>query len=229
MMIWTEDEGKRGATEICSSIFKFLSLINLDNCKRIETFSDACGGPNRNKAVICFFMHMCNLFGFDSWEHRYLESGHLYLPNDRDFGMISKSSKNMTVYSVEEWIEIIRKSRKKNPFKVVKMKEDFLNVDQVMKSRKFNNSLSNGVTRFNFLKLKWFKVEKGSNDVEYETSDSSDTCLLNYPLVSDLESVSLEKESRQQKISSNKYHDLMSLMHLVPEEYKSFYTQLSHE
>ena len=97
------------------------------------------------------------------------------------------------------------------------MKEDFLNVDQVMKSRKFNNSLTNGVTRFNFLKLKWFKVEKGSNDVEYETSDSSDTCLLNYPLVSDLESVKLEKESREQKISSNKYHDLMSLMHLVPE------------
>ena len=230
MMVWTENEGKRGATEVCSSIHKFLSLIELKNYKKIKTFSDSCGGQNRNKAIICFFMFICNMYGIESWEHSYLESGHSYLPNDRDFGTISKSARYVSaVYSVDQWIDVIENARKKNPFKVVRMGDSFLNIDKLIRSRKFNNSLTNSSSKFNFLKLKWFRVTQNSNMVEYVTSESSNVFALNYPPVSDLEAESLETENRSQKISRNKYDDLMSLMHLIPDVYKPFYTDLSHE
>ena len=136
------------------------------------------------------------MYGIESWEHSYLESGHSYLPNDRDCGTISKSARYVSaVYSVDQWIDVIENARKKNPFKVVRMGDSFLNMDKLIRSRKFNNSLTNSSSKFNFLKLKWFRVAQNSNMVEYLTSESSNVFALNYPPVSDLEAKSLETEN----------------------------------
>ena len=35
----------------------------------------------------------CNNFPVIEWQHSYLEPGHTFLPNDRDFGMIEKKTK----------------------------------------------------------------------------------------------------------------------------------------
>ena len=75
------------------------------------------------------------------------------------------------------------------------MGDSFLNMDKLIRSRKFNNSLTNSSSKFNFLKLKWFRVTQNSNMVEYLTSESSNVFALNYPPVSDLEAESLETEN----------------------------------
>ncbi|KAF2362682.1 hypothetical protein FHG87_006561 [Trinorchestia longiramus] len=52
-MMWTEGEAKKGSVEICS-IHEFLMMVDVGNFEKIVTFSDCCGGQNRNKAVICY-------------------------------------------------------------------------------------------------------------------------------------------------------------------------------
>ena len=95
MLMWDETEAKRGAKEICSCILAFLNATNASQVTRFETFSEPCEGQNRNKAIICFFIWLCDTIGFESWDHTYMESGHsyIYLPNGRDFSVIEKKAK----------------------------------------------------------------------------------------------------------------------------------------
>jgi len=174
-MMWTEDEGRRGAVEVCSSILEFLSKIETCKYSKVMTFSDSCGGQNKNKAIIAMFMYACKLHGIESWEHQYLESGHSYLPNDRDFGIISRKSKYAsTVYNLFQWIDVVTSAQKKTPFKVTKMAGKFRDIEKLPADRKFNNLETNAPQKFNFLKMKWFRKRKESDIVEYKTSESSD-------------------------------------------------------
>ena len=116
MSMWTE--AKRGSREICSCIFEFLSTVDLSGKRTIRTFSDCCGGQNRNKNVICFFMYMCEKPEIQEWEHIYQESGHSYLPNDRDFAAIEKKTRGtIVVNSKEDWFKLVEGAMKKQPLK----------------------------------------------------------------------------------------------------------------
>ena len=66
-------------------------MCGVQKYEEIHTFSDACGGQNRNKNVVSLFMYICETTNIKSWTHIYLESGHSYLPNDTDFGVIERS------------------------------------------------------------------------------------------------------------------------------------------
>ena len=95
--------GHFGSAEICSSLYSFLQSISLHSYRKIKTFSDCCSGQNRNRNIIAFFMYICHKYQIEEWEHTYMESGHSYLPNDRDFSSIEKKSKRTThIYSMEE-------------------------------------------------------------------------------------------------------------------------------
>jgi len=228
-MVWSEEEAKRGSVEVCSAIYEWLLRIKVENYKTITTFSDSCGGQNRNKAIIAFFMYICQMFQIESWEHQYLETGHSYLPNDRDFGQIAKNAKYAsTVYTFDQWTDVIKSARKKNPFEIIRMKGKFREIEKLVESRKFNNENTSATVKFNFIKLRYFKVFKNSNKVEYrELDDQIHT--LDYPFKSAQEMTSLQYADRAHKISKEKYKDLMSMMHLIPDEYKPFYTNLPHE
>ena len=89
-------------------------------------------GKIKIRLSFVFFMFICNMYGIESWEHSYLESGHSYLPNDRDCGTISKSARYVSaVYSVDQWIDVIENARKKNPFKVVRNGRQFFEHGQI--------------------------------------------------------------------------------------------------
>lgn len=65
---------------------------------------------------------------FEKIEHRFLVSGHTFLPSDRDFALIEKyKRKNVNqAFTPNYWYEAVHKSNKKNPFEVTLMeKEDF--------------------------------------------------------------------------------------------------------
>ncbi|KAF2344412.1 hypothetical protein FHG87_024832 [Trinorchestia longiramus] len=78
----------RGANEIGSCMLEFLKTQNLSAIEHVKTFSDCCGGQNRNRTMISFMMWACWNFDLKSWEHRFMEPGHSYLPNDSDFRKI---------------------------------------------------------------------------------------------------------------------------------------------
>ena len=114
MFLWLENEGRRGSEEICSTIFHFLnerSKSGVAEPKRMHSFSDCCGGQNRNKYFVFFMLWYCNQNNnVLEWQHSYLEPGHTFLPNDRDFGMIERKKKNSgNLYSINDWMSVIEK------------------------------------------------------------------------------------------------------------------------
>jgi len=231
MAVWTENEGKRGSNEVCSSIWEFLQNIDLTKVSKIKTFSDCCGGQNRNKNIICFFMWVCNNLGIESWEHTYMESGHSYLPNDQDFSTIEKRAKMKSVFSKQEWIELIECARARLPFTVIQMHGKMLSFSTLSSCRKFDNCKTTNSEKFNFLKLKSFKVTQKSDSVLYTTEEDSERFqhTMNYPLLEEMELSAIPLCEQSFDISSEKYKDLMSLIPYIPDGYRDFYRELPHQ
>ncbi|KAF2366337.1 hypothetical protein FHG87_002899 [Trinorchestia longiramus] len=122
MCTWLEREGKRGANEICSCVLEFLKTQNLSAIEHVKTFSDCCGGQNRNRTRISFMMWACRNFDMKRWEHRFMEPGHSYFPNDSDFDKIGKRKKKYEpIYCKDTHIALIKESQPKAQFKVLDM------------------------------------------------------------------------------------------------------------
>ena len=133
MHMWHEGVAGRGANEVGSSILKHLQEMNVSpTTTHLITYSDSCGGQNRNIHLVCLWLHVvaCCYLPFTTVDQKFMLSGHSYLPNDRDFGKIERAKKKkQTVYVPDEWYELVRNARQKNPFSVCVMTaEDFVDV-----------------------------------------------------------------------------------------------------
>ena len=232
MAMWTENEGKRGSKEVCSAILAFLKNVDLQNVRKIRTFSDCCGGLNRNKTIISFFMWVCDNFDVEEWEHIYMESGHSYLPNDRDFGLIEKKCRTNScyIYTKEDMIKLVAETMVRRPFKVINMRNKFVNIEDVLNSRSYNNKKTNDSTKFNFLKLKSFSVRKNSSIVRYTTDASPHHSFeWDFPYIQENKSLELAEQEVINPISKEKYDDLISILPLVPSIHQHFYKNLHHQ
>ena len=224
MCLWTEGEAKRGSAEICSSLYSFLQSISLHSYRKIKTFSDCCSGQNRNRNIIAFFMYICHKYQIEEWEHTYMESGHSYLPNDRDFSSIEKKSKRTThIYSMEEWIDLVKNARKNKPYSIIRMKDRFFSLESLFKNHKKKIDIS-------FMKLNWFRVNSSTKIVNYTLKEENQmkTCDLSN-CVGDLSECDLQPLSTSHPISSAKYADLLSLLPYIPSVHHDFYVNLPHE
>ena len=67
--------------------------------------------------MTCFFLRVLNENeNVKSITHCLPISGHCFLPNDRDFGEIEKSkSKKDAIYTVSQYKQLIKSSKKKSP------------------------------------------------------------------------------------------------------------------
>jgi hypothetical protein len=228
MAMWTEDEGKRGSQEVCSSLYAFLGEQALNN-HRLKSFSDACGGQNRNKNIILFMQWACNHLSLTEWEHRYLESGHSYLPNDRDFGLIEKKKKRSLIYTKEEWFSLVETAQTKRPFQTIDMRDKFKDLKALSAERKFPVKDNKG-KKFNFLKLTWFRIVRGSPTLYYRCSDDETGLIheMDIPYREQNDVTELENNTEINFISKEKYSDLMALLPYIPPVHHSFYKNLPH-
>ena len=97
MFTWPESVNSRRSAEIGSCILQHLKLRASDATNLI-VFSDACGGQNRNIYLACLWMNAVSSseFNYPVVDHKFMVSGHSYLPYDRDFGSIEMQ---ITVFS----------------------------------------------------------------------------------------------------------------------------------
>ena len=93
MFMWPESVASRGSHEIGSCILKYLKL-RASEATHLIVFSDACGGQNRNINIVCQWMYVVSNsdFAYSVVDHKFMISGHSYLPNGRDFGSIEKAN-----------------------------------------------------------------------------------------------------------------------------------------
>ena len=175
--------------------------------------------------------HVCQETNIKAWTHTFLESGHSFLPNDTDFGKIEKK-KNMreSIYTSSHWIKLISDCN----FSVHNMKGKFLNLNELLKTRTFRQSNSEG-EKFNWLKLKWLKMTKLNPDqMEYRSTHDKNSTTKIYDFSSKRNAANDQPKTLENlysapvEISLEKYNDLMSLLPYVPQIYHQYFIQQPH-
>ena len=103
MNVWDETTASRGAQEVASCILAHMENITTTQ-KHVIAYSDACSGQNRNIKVALTWMKIAQSSNnnIETVDHKFLVSGHSFLPNDRDFGLIEMKIKkaNYLYYTI---------------------------------------------------------------------------------------------------------------------------------
>ena len=123
-------------------------------------FSDCCGGQNRS--IKTAFMHFLQQdhHNIKVIDHKFMVSGHSFLPNDADFGVIEAYNKSRPIYDPDDWYEGIIKSKKKQPFHLKVMSQSELcSVESLLKNIT-NRNTNNLKQPVSWLKIQWLRYSK---------------------------------------------------------------------
>ena len=162
MCMWPESIASRGSQEIASCLLKHFCSAR-SQASHLIVFSDACGGQNRNINMACFWLYIVSNpdLSYTAVDHKFMLSGHSFLPNDRDFGAVEKASRmTQHIFVPEDWYMLVERARRKNPFIAVRMATpDFISLEAV-KERIVNRKINTQKQKVNWLNIRWIQVRK---------------------------------------------------------------------
>ena len=240
MCMWNESLASRGSQEIASCLLKFMRSKS-SSAKRLTCYSDSCGGQNRNINVSCMWLHVVasDNFSYETVDHKFMVSGHSYLPNDRDFACIENAKRRtQVIYLPSHWCDLVRDCRRQNPFEVIDMTlDDFQSVEPV-KSCIVNRKKTDDKEKVEWMKMKWVRYEKStpfSIKFRYSHNELEQWKVLNVKRRGkgrppDLGRIDLPRlRDRPRGIPPKKLEDLLSLLDFIPPAHHSFYTSLAAE
>ena len=96
----------------------------------MTAFCDSCGEQNCNFKIATLLSFLVQEYSLESITINFMQSGHSFLTNDADFGVIEKAKKSAgDVYVPEHWMKVVANARKRQPFTVIDMKpSDFIDL-----------------------------------------------------------------------------------------------------
>ena len=238
MHVWDESIASRGSQEVGTCIVKHIKEI-ASGATRLVLYSDACGGQNRNINIVALWLYITASkdFSYEVVDHKFMISGHSYLPNDRDFGSIeSARRRTQHVFVPEDWRTLIRNARRKNAFSVREMKnEDFLAIGDFTKFI-VNRKTNKDGEKVNWLKILWIRVEK-SAPLSYKYRCSHNELeqwkIVNLKPMHQGRPIDIGRASLQQlyhgprSINKKKLDDLIQMLDFIPPVYHGFYQKLN--
>lgn len=176
MYVWDESIASRGPQEVGSCILHYIK--NYVTSQKLIMYSDQCGGQNRNikMAVLCNYIVASPSFTVNEIDHKFLVSGHSFLPCDQDFGLIEKQKKcHSEIHVPDDWKSVITSARKKNPFQIVNMtKNDFFSTKSLEKQIT-NRKIDTTDQKVEWLKIQWLNYKNDQHfKFNYKYSNNSD-------------------------------------------------------
>lgn len=235
--VWVEGEAGRGSQEVGSCLIKHITHRLKDGVETLLLWSDSCGGQNRNiKLTLMLKAVLHDHPTLKEIRHRFLESGHSFLPNDTDFGRIECALKHQQrLYTPEDYIQTMKNCRKVKPMIVHRLtKEDFLS------SRNLETKITNRKKAEDGCKINWLETKEIVLKKEKMFS-----IFMRNNLDEDLKEINIKKNTRSRTvltksvmdllwptgkaISEAKLTDIMSILHLIPHDAKAFYKTLKGE
>jgi hypothetical protein len=110
---YLETEGGRGPEEVGSCLKIFIEMHIKAPVKILRIYCDCCGGQNRNfKLCVILAKILSQHPSLETIEIRFLESGHSYLPNDRDFGDFQRLvNKQERIELLTHYIRLMKECR----------------------------------------------------------------------------------------------------------------------
>ena len=164
MYVWDETEGGRGSQDVTSCVAKHLKE-NAGTHHQVILYCDSCTGQNRNIKMGPTFLRFVQdpRVAVKTIDLKFMVSGHSFLPNDAEFGVIeSASKKQQNIFVPQDWFDIVRNAKRRNPrFTVLEMqRHEFKStaaLEEAVSNRK--KDIDNGPV--NWLKIRWLCFEKG--------------------------------------------------------------------
>lgn len=237
MYVWDETIASRGAQEVVSCILKHIK--NLRSEKHIIAYSDMCTGQNRNIKVALMWLKIVQALdnNVEIIDHKFLISGHSFLPNDRDFGVVEMAlKKNNLLFVPQDYYKIIKNCRKGNNFIVTEMKqEDFVST-KLLEDAIFKRVKNSDGESVNWLRICWMRfVRNEPYKIFYKTSmnENENFKVLNLSprrgrprRFENIVLAPLYKNIRQ--VTTAKFKDMIDLLRYIPPEHHDFFKSLSH-
>ncbi|CAH1958505.1 unnamed protein product [Acanthoscelides obtectus] len=232
MYIWNESIASRGPQEIGSCLLHFIK--NQVKTKKLLMYSDQCGGQNRNikMALLCNYIVSSHDLIVEEINHKFLVSGHSYLPCDQDFGLIEKQKKYFKdIYVPDSWETVVKAARKKVPFKVVQMTvTDFYSTVNLEKNIT-NRKISENKLKVEWMKIQWLLFKKSDPLKIYFKYSNQDFAPFDSVDVSKRNSSNSFKElnllyPKGRKVDIKKKKDLLDLVCFIPPIHHEFYQNL---
>ena len=244
MFLWTEVMASRGAREITSCIYKYLNEYFLDENTIYDpliAWSDTCGGQNRNFIMTCLLLRILHEHdNIQSLVHRFPISGHLFLPNDRDFGDVEKPKKRKdAIYTVDQYEEVMKKSKKKSPNVIQMYTRDFMDFTQGINFKNLYKPVDADGNKFCWLQIHEFRYEQGlfGFKFKYKLDDDYRVCLLGKRSTKSKVPTEpvfstppiLHPDGR--KLKAPKVLDMITLMSFVPPVHQTYFKDIidSHQ
>ena len=126
---YTRDQtiSKRGSNEIASCLQRFIA----DNVEReitkLKLFADNCLGQNKNRYIIQMLAIMIVKSKLPIIDLIFFEKGHNQNINESVHSLIERVKKGVNIHPWQ-WVMLIEKSCRSNPYKVTSMEQsDFFN------------------------------------------------------------------------------------------------------
>ena len=231
MHVWNETTASRGAQDIASCLFRYCSDKAAVGVTSLHAYSDACGGQNRNSKVVLMWMHICMSTTIRQIDHKFMVTGHSFLPNDSDFGVIEKlAAKHVNdIHVPEDWCALIERCRRGQRYQVVRMQQqDFLSISELAKYVTVRKLDEDG-NKVEWLKIQHIQIRKEEPlkmYYKYSVQDDMPFSCVSFsrkgrPLKHDYVLKTLYSEPR--RLSAEKANDLRKLLKYVPPVHNSFY------
>ncbi|KAL4127135.1 hypothetical protein QTP88_011333 [Uroleucon formosanum] len=195
--MWHEAIGGRGSNEIASCLYqKILNLLN--NVTHIITYSDTCGGQNRNINMAAMLsLVTANSSTLHIIDQKFLLPGHTHLECDVDHTKIERAKKfsDIPIMIPRDWYQFVRTVKGKKPFKVIVMKqEQFFSFSNLVSISLTKKTVDTDGNKVNWFHIRWIRYEKVYGKLQFN------------PL----------------PINPPKKQDLLSLLPLIHEDCHSF-------
>jgi len=169
--IWYETIAKRGANEIGSCVYNYLSNLP-KNITHVTMNSDCCPGQNKNSILMAVFF-------FDQQEtietidHKFMVPGHSRMECDSDHAKIEKARKTFpsSINHPYDWMQLICFAGK-NKFLVVEMvQETFFDFHKLFKKSYQMKKTNENKEKLVFQDVKWIRYIKNEKGIVfYKTS-----------------------------------------------------------
>ena len=240
---WSQDEGKRGANEICTGLKLFGEAKAREGVKHIVSFADGCGGQGKNRMVAATLSFVVKTTTLESWSVCWLEKGHTENAADDVHSLIERA-KITTVNVPAEWPTLMRQVDTKLVMKVKHLyHNDFVDSHEYAKGFSNFKKNSSGEVVVNWKTVKAIRLCKEDpftlhykmsyNQTEYDTIDmvqiggKRGTSRVTKNISSNMK----KAYHARIPIAAAKYDDLQELCStlVIPKEYHDFYRDLPVE
>ena len=203
--MWPESEGRRGSNEVGTCLYNYAKTQHEKGIKELHLFSDNCGGQNRNHFIAFCLWWLRKKFDFKVIKHTFLEKGHTETENDSVHACIERKTRNISVYTPEQWYTAVRSTRKtKQPYFVQELENTMFIDFKSMSSKVLNMTLFDSGE-----KIYWTEVREVT-----VTSNDPVAILINTRFGCNPNRIDLFRNNRTRRSAENQSSDIELLFNL---------------